>query len=110
MAKLGTITLKGLSGTEYKFNVYKWDTDFDDIGAVYYISNRHKDDDGGWKHTKIYIGQTGDLSDHFDNHHKSECFEDHDVNAVSVHRDDDEDSRLVKEIDLIMVLNPPCNG
>jgi len=73
MAKLGTITLKGLSGTEYKFNVYKWDTDFDNIGAVYYISNRHKDDDGGWTHIKIYIGQTGDLSDRFDNHHKSEC-------------------------------------
>ena len=110
MAKLGTITLKGQSGTEYKFNVYKWDTDFDDIGAVYYISNRHKVDDGGWTHTKIYIGQTGDLSDRFDNHHKAQCFEDNDVNAVSVHRDDDEDSRLEKEADLIMALNLPCNG
>jgi len=110
MAKLGTITLKGQSGAEYEFDVYTWGADFNNVGAVYYISNRYVDGDGGWTHTDIYIGQTGDLSDRFDNHHKAQCFVDYDVNAVSVHRDDDEDSRLVKEIDLIMVLNPPCNG
>ena len=110
MAKLGTITLKGQSGTEYDFNVYKWGANLSDVGAVYYISNRYVDDDGGWTHTDIYIGQTGDLSDRFDNHHKAQCFVDYDVNAVSVHLDDDEDSRLEKEIDLIDALNPTCNG
>jgi len=110
MAKLGTITLKGQSGAEYKFNVYDWGTNFDDIGAVYYISNRYKDNVGAWTHTKIYIGQTGDLSERFDNHHKAECFEDHNANAISVHKEENENSRLILEEDLIEALNPPCNG
>lgn len=110
MAKLGTITLTGQSGTEYKFNIYNWGTNFDEIGAVYYISNRHEDNDDWWTHTKIYIGQTGDLSDRFDNHHKAKCFEDHNANAISVHREGNENSRLFIEEDLIEALNPPCNG
>ena len=78
MAKLGTITLKGQSGADYEFDVYTWGADFNNVGAVYYISNRYVDSDSGWTHTDIYIGQTGDLSDRFDNHHKAQCFVDYD--------------------------------
>jgi len=110
MSKLGTLTLKGQSGTEYDFNVYKWDTDFEDIGAVYYISKRTEKPDGYGTHTKIYIGQTGDMLERFGDHHKSECFENHDVNAISIHQEANESTRLTIEEDLIDALNPPCNG
>lgn len=109
MAKLGTITLTGQSGLSYDFNVYPWGTEFNDFGAVYYISNRHKDGDT-WSHTKIYIGQSGDMSERFDDHHKADCFEDHNANAISVHQDDNKTSRTEKESDLIAALDPPCNG
>jgi len=109
MAKLGTMTLTGKSGKQYSFEVYPWGTTFSAVGAVYYISKRTPKVDGGADHAKIYIGQTNDLSERFDNHHKADCFTKHGANAISVHRDDNEDSRLAKESDLIADHNPPCN-
>ena len=110
MAKLATMTLTGESGQKYAFNVYPFGETFNAIGAVYYISKRTPKQDGAVNHSKIYIGQTKDLSERFDNHHKAKCFADHDANAISVHRDDDEDSRQTKETDLIAAYDPPCNG
>lgn len=65
---------------------------------------------GQYTHTVIYIGQTGDLSTRFDDHHKADCFTSHKANCICTHCDDDEDSRLAKEQDLIAYYNPPCNG
>jgi hypothetical protein len=109
MAKLGAMTLTGQSGQKYQFDVYPLTTTFKAVGAVYYISKRTPKQDGGGDHSKIYIGQTGDLSDRFDNHHKADCFEKRGANCISVHTDDDEDSRLTKEADLIDAYKPPCN-
>ena len=106
MAILGTLKLKVATGTEYKFTVYSADTSFeDDLACVYYISKRS--DDG--RHKNIYIGQTEDLEDRLANHHKQSCFDSHSYNAVSIHMDGNEQSRLDKESDLIYALNPSCN-
>ena len=110
MIKIGTITLRGLSGNKYDFNVYKWGTGFKGFGAVYYISKRVVKSDGTVSHKKIYIGQTGNMSDRFDDHHKAQCFVDNGVNSISIHQDDDKDSRLEKEADLISTHEPPCNS
>jgi len=110
MCKLGTLVLEGESGNKYDFNVYNWGANLSDIGAVYYISNRYKDSDGDWTHQRIYIGQTSDLSERFDDHHKAQCFEDHDANAISIHQEANESTRLTIEEDLIDALNPTCNG
>ncbi len=110
MIKIGTITLRGLSGNKYDFDVYKWGTGFHEFGAVYYISKRVVKFDGTVSHTQIYIGQTSNMSDRFDDHHKAKCFKDNDVNAISVHQDDDKDSRLEKEADLIGAHDPVCNS
>ncbi len=109
MSKLGTIDLQGQSGQKYTFNIYKWGTEFKDIGAVYYISNRQENADGSWSHTNIYVGQTEDMSGRFDDHHKALCFKDHNANAIGVHQEENEDSRLFIEEDLIEGLNLPCN-
>jgi len=110
MSKIGTLTLTGQSGNKYDFNVYAWGTDFNDFGAVYYVSKRTIKSDGIGSHTEIYVGETGDMSERFDNHHKAQCFKNNGANAISAHQDDDEDSRLQKETDLINALDPPCNG
>lgn len=110
MAKLGVLTLTGASGTKYQFNVYSYDTKFKEMGAVYYISKRTKKSDGTGSHTKIYIGQTEDLSERFDDHHKEECFKKHGANCKSIHAESSEQKRLAIESDLIDALTPPCNG
>ena len=109
MAELGTLTLTGQSGNKYKFTVYSWGTGFQSFGAIYYISKRTEKPDGTGTHSEIYIGQTGDMSERFDNHHKASCFRQHGVNAISAHGDENENSRLRKEEDLIDALHPPCN-
>jgi predicted site-specific integrase-resolvase len=64
----------------------------------------------GYSHTRIYVGQTEDLSTRFDNHHKEACFDKHNKNCVCVHGEEDEDTRLEIEKDLIDKYDPPCNA
>ena len=109
-SKLGTLTLKGVSGNEYKFNVYPLNTDFKSIGGIYYISKRIVKENGIGSHSKLYIGQTEDLSERFDNHHKWDCFEENSANAISIYREESKDERLGIEKDLIDNYEPPCNG
>ena len=110
MKKIGTLTLTGASGTKYAFDVYPYGTEFNAIGAVYYISKRTEKADGTGSHDKIYIGETGDLSERFDNHHKEPCFKMHSANCISIHQESNENKRLIIEEDLIDAYNPPCNG
>lgn len=110
MAKLGTVTLIGASGKKYEFNVYPWDTNFkENYGAVYFITKRTQKQDDGYSHTPIYAGQTEDLSTRFDNHHKQACFDRHNKNCVCIYGEQDEDTRLAIEQDLIDDYDPPCN-
>jgi hypothetical protein len=109
MAKIGTATAKGKSGKSYEFNVYPIDQAFKGIGAVYVVARQYKNTDGEDAYQAIYVGQTDDLSTRFNNHHKSDCFAKHKANCICTHVDDDEDSRLAKEGDLIKGLDPPCN-
>lgn len=110
MAKIGTLTLDGGSGTSYSFNVYSYDTEFREMGGIYYISKRTGKKDGTGSHAKIYVGQTGDLSTRFNNHHKEQCFINNDANCKSIHAESNEKKRLEIEADLIDALGPPCNG
>ena len=110
MAKLGTLPLTGQSGQDYNFDVYAWGSQFTAVGAVYYISKRTEKSDGTGSHDKIYVGQTSDLSERFDNHHKANCFQRNNVNAISLYLENNESARLSIEEDLINALNPPCNG
>ncbi|MGC2517256.1 MAG: hypothetical protein WA383_22260, partial [Terriglobales bacterium] len=42
------------------------------------------------------VGETGDLSTRFDDHHKADCFAQHNANCICTHGDEDEESRLAK--------------
>lgn len=110
MAKLSTVTFTGVSGTNYEFNSYPWGTSFKkDYGAVYFVTKRSKKSDGGYSHTRIYVGKTEDLSTRFDNHHKQDCFDENESNCICVYGEQDEDTRLDIEQDLIDNYHPPCN-
>ena len=109
MAKIRTLTLKGRSGEKYEFNVYPIDASFKAVGAVYAVTRRYKDSEGGYKHDILYVGETEDLSTRFQNHHKADCFKQHNANCICTHRDDDLDSHVTKEDDLIEQYKPDCN-
>lgn len=111
MSKLGTVQFTGRSGVKYSFNVYLWGTKFKkDYGAVYFITKRTKKSNGSYSHERIYVGQTSDMSTRFDNHHKKSCFDKHNKNCVCVYGEEDEDTRLEIENDLLDNYDPPCNG
>jgi len=110
MAKISDLTLTGKSGKKYDFEVYSIDTAFNEVAAVYAVTKRYKNSSNEFKHTVIYIGQTDNLKERHDNHHKEECFKRNDANCICVHQDSNEKSRLAKEADLIAAYDPPCNG
>lgn len=94
----------------YNFSVYPWDTEFTALGAVYVITRRTADIYGGGSHSFIYIGQTGDLSERFDNHHKADCFRKNGANCICIHEEGNEQKRLAIESDLLDVNDTACNG
>lgn len=109
MPKLGTILFTGTSRQKYRFNVYPFDTAFNDIGAVYFVTKRTPKAKGGATHTYIYIGQTDDLSTRFNYHHKAACFKREEANCICIYQEDDEQRRLEIESDLLGNYDPPCN-
>ena len=109
MAKFRTVTYTGESGSKYTFTAYSRDSDFNAVGAVYFITRRTGNDEGGYSHTKIYVGETSDLSSRPLSHHRKECFDKHQANCVCLLVEDDHETRLEIELDLRRKYNPPCN-
>ncbi len=106
MAKL---TLTGASGTEYDFGVCPDGESVPVVAGLYYVSARTQNEEGKYFHSHIYIGESENVPERFNGHHKEDCFAQHNANCVSVHPDDDNQSRLNKEADLIAAYDPPCN-
>jgi len=102
MATATVIALKGASGRTYEFEVHPWGTEFNQIGSVYVVLQTRSDG-------LIYVGQTGDLSERFDSHHKKDCFVRYGRTHVGVHPEASERSRLAIEQDLLKNYRWPCN-
>ncbi len=98
------ITLNGASGAKYEFEVYPWGTEFRPTGGVYAVLRR---DPGGYR--VLYVGETGDLSERFDNHHRALCFTLHRKTHIGVLAEGSRDRRLAIETDIRQFYNPPCN-
>ncbi len=109
MAEIGSMTLTGASGKDYYFTVYSYDTNFNNINAVYYISKRTVKSGNIGSHSAIYVGETNILKDRLISHHKKGCFSQHEANAVSILRESNDSARITIEMDLINSLSPPCN-
>lgn len=58
----------------------------------------------------LYVGQSGDLSERFDNHHKQYAFDAHRRTHIAAMGLSAESRRLAIEKDLIGAYNPPCNN
>jgi hypothetical protein len=101
-----SITLRGASGANYPFIVYRWGTQFNPVCAVYGILALRND---GLYHV-VYIGQTGNCNERFDAHHKAFCFTRNGATHIGLLLETSEPRRLAIETDLVRGYNPPCNG
>jgi len=107
MAETPTIYWEGQSGEKYKFWIYVMGTTFNDKEGANYIFAKETTK-GSYK--PIYIGETGDLSERFDNHHKMPCIRRNGATHIHVHLNTSQTNRSAEETDLIQKWNPICNG
>jgi hypothetical protein len=109
MAKIATAVFSGKSGNKYNFDVYPFGQAFNAVGAIYIFTTRTVANGAG-SHRFAYIGQTGDLSERFDDHHKAKDIRAQYPNCICIHVENDEDLRCAIESDLIACNKTPCNG
>ena len=106
MADERTIHWEGKSGTKYKYWIYKIGTTFTAAPGNYVFAKETKP--GTFE--PIYIGETGDPSERFDNHHKMPCIRKYGATHIHVHTNaGGEAARKTEEADLVQKQNPPCN-
>jgi len=103
------LTIKGKSGTEYKFDIYTLDTNFTKTGGIYIFTARTKGTDGNFTHSFIYCGKTDDLSTRFNDHHKQDCIKKNNANCICVKAISTEKERTDIETDILKGNNFKCN-
>ena len=110
-----TLKLAGISGNDYLFNLYTFES-FEDlknsfiaITAIYLFTQRIVALDG-FEHNLIYLGETGDLSTRFSNHHKEDCITAHRANCIGIFVFNGDEEQLKNiEIDILSAYDFPCN-
>ena len=111
-----TITIQGRSGVNYIFNVYGFSKfsdlldAFKSIPALYAFTRRFPKGAFTFTHDLIYVGETGDLSTRFYNHHKENCIMRGNANCICIHSfHGTESQRLTAETDILNAFDLPCN-
>lgn len=101
-----TIEWVGQSKTKYKYWVYKIGATFKKAPANYVFAKETDPE----TLLPIYIGETEDISERFDNHHKMPCILENGATHICVHKSsDDKKVRCEEESDLIANYHPICN-
>lgn len=106
MAAEDNVIAMGASGQQHQFGVYPWGTRFTAVGGLYLVLKKQSSSN----YDVLYVGQTGNLSERFDNHHKQASFDRHGRTHIAVKAESGEKARLAIETDLIRKYQPPCNG
>lgn len=100
-----TFEWEGISGGKYKYWIYEIGHEFAAQPANYIFAQERP---GTWR--PIYVGQTGDLSERFDYHHKMDCIRGNGSTHIHAHKSSaDEAVRQAEETDLVRRLSPVCN-
>ena len=102
-----TIDWRGRSGKTYRYWIYDIGTQFTANEAGNYVFARESPAN---TFTEIYVGQTGDLSERFEFHHKMPCIRQKGATHITVHTNNaGEAVRRAEEADLIAYRKPACN-
>lgn len=109
MAVQSSVTFEGVTGENYEFHVYYIGQRFDARAAVYFIVNRMTDPAGRVNYHRIFVGETGDISQKLDEHPKIDCFKSEGANRICVLYEDDEALRKRTVENLKERYFPVCN-
>ena len=109
MAKVGTATFTGTSGSKYEFTTHSRNTKFKAVGGVYFMTRRLKKSAGGYRHTHIYVGETGNLSKMPLSIHGKACCDKRGANCVCIYLESSESKRLKIAAGLRNQYEPLCN-
>ena len=103
----------GESGQPYDFELHPIGQEFAEIPAVYVFAKSIKSSKrpGEYVWGAIYFGETGDLSDRFDSHHKMPCIRRNGATHIGIYTVSvySEDERRAIEGDILTANPTPCN-
>ena len=106
MTATETCRWQGASGTSYTYYVYSLPPNFSSQAGNYIFAKR--DGLGGWK--AVYIGQTGDLSQRFGDHHAEACVRRNGATHIHAHLNAAKIDREREEADLLAAHSTYCNA
>jgi len=103
----GTVVWVGKSGEKYIYTIYTIGASFNEVPGNYVFAKKTIEN----TFTPIYIGETEDLSERFDNHHKMPCIKRNLASHITVHKSSPSAAtRKAEEQDLIDNYDKVCNG
>lgn len=105
--QVATIHWAGISGKTYQYWIYPIGTDLSETPGNYVFAKEISPN----RWTPVYIGETADLSERFDNHHKMPCIKRNGATHIHAHKSPENRTvRLAEETDLVNKWHPVCNG
>jgi hypothetical protein len=106
MAEDRVVIWKGISGRQYRYYAYPIGTSFKSQPGNYIFAQENAN--GIFA---VYVGETSDLSERFENHHKSWCIARNGATHIHAHLNHEgPDARRAEELDIKNNYDPPCNG
>ncbi len=108
MADTPTIDWAGKSGKTYRHWIFPLPPNFKAEEGNYVFAKETAPNNGKW--LPIYIGQTENLNERFDDHHAMPCIKRNGATHIHAHANKSKQTRLDEEAGLIAEWNPPCNG
>lgn len=110
-----TVSIQGMSGTSYIFNLYGF-TKFSELKDAFneipalYVFTRRSWNGQIYTHNIIYVGETERLSTRFYNHHKESCIMNNNANCICIHTFyGTQSERQAAETDILNAYDLPCN-
>lgn len=99
-SQLGSLHIRGSSGRTYQFLAFALDAVFDRVGGVYFVTRRNAAGKGRVAHSRIYCGETSDLSSRVFSDAQAASFKSYGANCICVHLSDDAQDRRAVEQDI----------
>ena len=100
-----TIDWTGQSGKTYRYWIYEYPTNLTAKAGNYIFAKETSP--GKW--SPVYIGQTTNVDERFNNHHKIQCIRRNGATHIHAHLNSDKQDRFDEEADLIAKWDTPCN-
>lgn len=100
------IHVTGISKKQYTFEVYQKHLSWNSVAGVYLILRKNQNGN----YLPIYVGETENLGERFQDHHKMACFEKNGWTNLGFLHEKNEHNRLAIEQDILKNFNWICNN